>query len=137
LRDFTTHNHKTVFFNNENPVIFDIKYENTGNVHTNPYGVLTITNIYGATVGEIEILPYYALPHSLRINEVRWEHHIPLFGRYTATLTLHRGYGNKQDITAVTLWFIPWKWILIIFTIIALLVMLVRWFTTTFELKKK
>ena len=88
-------------------------------------------------MGESEILPYYALPNSLRVNEVRWNHHIPLFGRYTATLSLHRGYGDVQDSAVVTLWFIPWRWIVGIFIIITVLVILFKLFTSKFELKKR
>ena len=41
----------------QNPLTFELLFRNSGNVHLNPLGKITITNMYGGNVGEIEVAP--------------------------------------------------------------------------------
>jgi hypothetical protein len=124
-----------IFFN-EDPIAFEFTYRNTGSVHLNPYGILQIKNVLGVMVDELEILPYFAMPESLRSREVTWEHGT-LLGFYTAELSQNRGYDDIIDTKSVYFLVLPWKEMAIGIVIIIILALLARWFFTTFEFKKK
>lgn len=118
LVDFTTVPKQTVF--QSGPINFGISFENTGSVHLAPAGTLTITNILNEKVGEVELDPWFALPNSVRFREVIWNREV-LFGKYTATLALDRGYDDKQDIATVTFWVLPMHYILLIMALVLFL----------------
>lgn len=84
------------------PLRFQVAYENTGTVHLNPYGRLTITPLFGKTETVI-IAPFAVLPDATFMLEVNVLH--PLFpGYYRAHLELNRGYGNIVDKVQVGFW---------------------------------
>ena len=89
----------SVFF--VTPVDFQIAYKNSGTTYENPYGGITIRNVFGKTVGTVAIDPWYVLPGSTRTREVSFTHQ-NLFGWYTATLELNRGYDNVVDTKTVS-----------------------------------
>ena len=132
LRDFKTGKN----FYEKGPVSLKIIVENTGNVHLSPYGTIDIKNILGTQVGQIELDPWFAMPKSIRTREVKWNAPF-LFGRYTAVLTLNRGYKNIIDIKSFSFWVIPWRIVLIAIIALILLVCLLIWFFSHFEFKKK
>ncbi len=134
LEDFTTINNKSWY--ETGPVDFQIVYENTGSVHLNPYGEVRINNMFGEEVGYVELEPWYALPQSLRFREISWDREY-LYGRYTATLTLNRGYDDVLDEATVTFWIIPWKLILPALGGVFIILFLIRAFFRKFEFKVK
>src|SRR5262245_13926025 len=77
-----------------------------------------------------------ALPNSIRYREIPWDRSTAL-GRYTATLTLNRGYASTTDEMTISFWIIPWKVMGIVILIILILVALVYFFRSNFELKRK
>jgi len=93
------------------PVSFNIIFENTGNVYLSPYGAIDIKDIFGRNIDQREVEPWFVLPKSDRAREIKWNNNF-LFGKYTATLTLHRGYMNAGDVVdtkSFDFWVIPWK----------------------------
>ncbi|MFH1233496.1 MAG: hypothetical protein V1649_02480 [Patescibacteria group bacterium] len=120
----------------KNPVSFQIFFENKGNVHLNPYGIIEIKNLLGKKVGEIEMEPFFAMPDSLRKREVRWEKEF-LFGRYTALVGLNRGYQDIIDQKSLTFWVIPWKLILAGLIILFFIFWFLKWALSHFEIRKK
>ena len=100
---------------------FSLVYRNDGNVSLNPYGVITVTNIIGSTVGVIQVEPWYALPRSLRYRQVKWRPAF-MFGFYRATASINPGYGGDRDKLAVSFWVLPWR--VIIVTLAGLLVII-------------
>jgi hypothetical protein len=134
LEKFDTVNSKR--FYQSGPVYFSIYYKNMGNVHLDPYGVIEIKNILGKKIGEIEIEPYFAMPKSLRYREVRWDRKLGI-GRYTATLFLNRGYNNIIDTAKISFWILPWKIILIVGFLLFIIIWLIWWIATHFEIRKK
>ncbi|MBU2578786.1 hypothetical protein KKA09_01570 [Patescibacteria group bacterium] len=120
----------------KNPVSFQIFFENKGNVHLNPYGIIEIKNILGKKVGEIEMEPFFAMPDSLRKREVKWDKEF-LFGRYTAFAGLNRGYQNIIDQKSLSFWVIPWKLILVGLIILFLVLWFFKWALGHFEIRKK
>jgi len=120
----------------EGPVNLSILYENTGSVHVNPYGEITITNMFGEQIGFVELEPWFVLPKSLRSRDVLWDREF-LLGRYTVTAKINRGYDDVIDEVTTTFWVLPWKIVLGSFFIIFLVIFSLRAFFRTFEFSRK
>lgn len=134
LESFTTLNGKNYYENG--PIGFELLFENNGNVHLAPYGILEITNLLGKKVAEIELDPWFAMPDSIRLREVKWDKRF-LFGRYRALASVNRGYQDIIDKKSINFWVIPWKLILAIFIGLFLIIGFFYWIITHFEIKKK
>ncbi|MBU4204689.1 DUF916 domain-containing protein [Patescibacteria group bacterium] len=132
LNDFKTGKN----FYEKGPVSLKIIVENTGNVHLSPYGTIDIKNILGAQVGQVELDPWFVMPKSVRTREVKWNAPF-LFGRYTAQVSLNRGYKDIVDTMQFSFWVIPWRIVLIALIALILLICLLVWFFSHFEFKKK
>ncbi len=132
LKSFSTDKH----FYQKGPINFAIIYENTGNVHQTPYAEIKINNLLGKQIDKLDVSPWFVMPGFTRKMEVQWNKGLA-FGRYTAELTLNRNYGNNVDKQIINFWIVPVKIILIAVGIILILVLLIVWFTSKFELKKK
>lgn len=119
LISFATKGQKK-FFGTSN-ISVRLTYENTGNVNLNPYGGITVTNMFGKVVQKIPLDPWYALPDSLRIRDVVIVGD-QMFGKYTATAQINRGYGDIVDEKLISYFVFPPGYIvLIIIFVIALL----------------
>lgn len=118
------------------PIEFGILYENTGTVHVNPYGELSITNMFGEEVGFVEIEPWFVLPNSLRVREIKWDREF-LLGRYKVTAKVNRGYEDVVDEVTVSFWVLPWKIVGGVFFVLFLIIFSIRAFFRTFEFKRK
>ena len=118
------------------PVNFGIFYENTGSVHLNPYGEISIKNMFGEEVGFVELEPWFVLPQSLRTREVAWDREF-LLGRYVVTARINRGYDDVVDEVSAVFWVLPWKIVLGLFASIFVVVFGIRAFFRTFEFKRK
>lgn len=120
----------------EGPIDLAILTENQGTVHVNPYGELSITNMFGEEVGYVQIEPWFVLPKSLRVREITWDREF-LLGRYTATAKINRGYDDIVDEVSVSFWVLPWKIVGGIFIGLFILIFVIRAFFRTFEFKRK
>lgn len=118
----------------QGPITFGLLYENTGTVHTNPSGVISVYNMLGTEVGIIPVEAWFSLPESTRLREVTWDREL-LFGRYTATAHINRGYGDVSDTLTTTFWVVDWKLLASvgggIFIILFILRLLSKRFTIT------
>jgi hypothetical protein len=118
------------------PEGFEIAFKNTGNVHLVPYGTVTIKSMIGRTVEVVPVDAYFVLPESTRYREVLWKEGTGL-GRYTATLSLYKGYGNEFTESKIAFWILPWKLLVAVFVGITIIIGLIYYFSTRFELKRK
>jgi hypothetical protein len=134
LKEFATIGKQTMF--GGGPVKFGVLYENTGSIHTAPAGEVRITNLLGDEVGLVVLEPWFVLPKSERIREISWNREF-LFGRYTATAQITRGYDGIVDTASFTFWVLPWKMLLGGFAAIFIVLFLTRAFFRTFEFKRK
>lgn len=123
-------------FYTESPIAFGILHENTGSMHIAPYGELRIHNIFGEEVGFLELEPWFILPKSERLREVRFERDF-LFGRYTATVSINRSYDDIIDTMSYSFYVLPWKLVLGVFGALFFTLFIVRTFFRTFEFKRK
>ncbi len=123
-------------FMQKGPVRFEILFKNEGTVHLVPYGMVRIKNIFGKEVGKVPVDAYFSLPESLRYRQVTWTQE-RLLGRYTAELTLNRGYEGKEDISKISFWVIPWTYIVAVLIAIFVITLLWKFVTSKFEFKRK
>lgn len=123
-------------FYEQGPVVFKITSQNTGNVHLSPYGIVEVKNMLGAKIDQVEIDPWFVMPKSSRTREIKWNTNF-LLGRYTATLSMNRGYDDIIDTKTVNFWVIPWKMVSIILIGLILIIWFFVWVASHFELKKK
>ncbi len=135
IEDFTVKEKKSSLMSG-GPMTFEILFNNSGSIHLVPYGTISITNLLGKKVAELPVDGYFSLPNSLRYREVRWERDT-LFGRYKATLSLNRGYGNLSDEKIVTFWSIPWGYVFIIIGFMSILAVGGRLFKKNFKISRK
>ena len=113
-----------------------VVFENTGDVHLNPYGEVRITNLLGDEVGFVELAPWFVLPDAIRNRVVEWDREL-LIGRYTATAQINRGYDDVIDTRTIVFWVLPWKILLPIFIALFLVFAAIRYVATRFEFKRK
>lgn len=125
LQGFSTVNNKKLF--SGGPVDFQILFENSGNVHVNPYGLITVRNIFGRKVSEIPVEPWFVLPESERTRLISWTPRFAV-GRYRAELVLNRGYENILDEKTTAFWIIPWPAVVLAIVIIIAVLWLGRRF---------
>lgn len=128
LLSFGTVENKKVFYGL--PVNFIARVENTGNVHLQPKGTITLTNIFGQTKNlELTDGKQSVLPNSTRQFEVFWgstnltnnflvqywnklkeEFSSLSFGPYSAKLNLSYGSGDQVQLNSQTeFWVVPIK----------------------------
>lgn len=108
----------------ENPLKFQVAYENTGDVHLNPYGRITLAPFFGSE-RVIQIDPWVVLPGATRMREVAMADELPI-GYYRAHIELNRGYADIVDEEEVSFFVLPTPkdgiFFVTIFVILALLV---------------
>lgn len=134
LKAFRMADGKTIY--EKGPFSFELLFENNGNIHLMPYGTVEIKNIFGKKIGEIEAEAWFAMPDSLRSRvlnfNVKW-----LFGRYTATAKINRGYQDIVDVKSISFWVLPWQIVVPIIVGIILLIAFCLWFVAKFEIRAK
>lgn len=135
IKDFKLIGPKKLFYQ-QRPEGFEVAYKNTGNVHLVPYGTIAIKNIFGKVVNTLPVDAYFVLPESTRYREINWTSGFSL-GRYTAYLSLNKGYGNQYEYVNLSFWVLPWKPLLIGFLLLSLVIASLYYFLTRFELRKK
>ncbi len=86
---------------------FYLNFANQGNVYLNPYGGITLATARGRVVATRAIDPWYVLPESIRLREIRWSPGWLLPGYYQATLEQNRGYDNVIDRATTGFWYLP------------------------------
>jgi hypothetical protein len=134
VTSFSTIPNKT--FYTQGPIQMGVLFENTGSMHLNPYGSITVTNLFGEEVGFVEIEPWFVMPKSLRLREVTWDREL-LLGRYTITAEINRGYNDVIDTKVITVWVLPWQLILGVFVAIFIIFISIKFITSRFEFKRK
>ncbi len=122
-------------FYEKGPISFELLFENNGNVYLVPYGIIEIKNFLRTKVSEIELNPWFVMPNSLRLRDIQWKK--LMFGRYTANIKVNRGYQDIIDEKSIVFWVIPWKIILVVLAILAVIIYISIWLFSRFEVKRK
>ena len=134
LESFTAANNKG--FYQQGPIDFSILYRNQGNVHLNPYGFITVKNIFGQQVEKINIEPFFVLPGSVRQIQKQWPAKLGL-GFYKASLALNRGYNNLIETRTINFYVFSWNIIVILTLVLLLLIFIVRILFVRLAVNKK
>ena len=96
---------------------FILRFENEGNVHLVPQGIITISNMWGKERGKVNINESSTfgnvLPASTRKFEFKWNEVDPSpfeVGRYKAVASIVYGLDARTTVERVIyFWIIPWK----------------------------
>lgn len=138
LADFRMKDNKSVY--EKGPYNFEALFENNSSVHLTPSGTVTIKNIIGKKVAELDVTPFFSLPDSLRAAQISWDDSGFAFGRYTATINLNRGYKSSPDVVdskTIVFWILPWKILVAIIIAILLVALVLRIILRSFEIRRR
>lgn len=94
-------------FVESSPVTFAIRFQNTGTVHFEPKGTITIRNIFGRTVGEVPVSGQAVLPTAIKEWTVPWGTAGLLLGRYTADIEIIDGEENVLTAKSISFYAAP------------------------------
>ena len=108
------------FLTDDATTTFSIAFRNNGNVHLDPYGQINVTTLFGQTVEQIEIKPFYAMPKSLRMRTLDWKPNYS-FGIYKVDLQLNRGYNDITDQKGF--YVVAFSWRIALYVLAGLLVL--------------
>lgn len=109
------------------PITFLTRFQNTGNVHVQPSGKITVHDIFGNPIASLDVNNEKGniLPSSIRRFESTLNQHW-LFGRYTADISIAYGTTGGAIVESTSFWVIPWKLILIGLAILATVIYILR-----------
>lgn len=107
LESFTT----PVSYYTGAPIPFRLEYRNQGTVRLAPSGEIKITNMFGGVSDIVEVKEFNVLRNSIRGMGYEWSTNQFLAGKYTAELTLNKGYNDEVINSVTTFWVIPWKFL--------------------------
>lgn len=106
------------------PVPFTLNFENTGTVHFEPRGKITIRNMFGHEVANVPIEGVVVLPSSIKKMEFDWNVSGFLFGRYSAHADIVDGSGTTIATADTSFWVIP-VWYTLAFVLVLIVIFLI------------
>jgi hypothetical protein len=107
------------------PVNFVERLKNNGNVHVQPTGQVSVTDMFGKKLAavNVNVPPGNILPRSIRKFSQPLDSTVignkKLFGRYTANLKVTYGTSKKVLTASLVFWVIPYR---LIITVIVVLI---------------
>lgn len=113
-------------FSEEGPIPLSLRFENKGTTHEKPKGIITITDIFGKKVADLEIPQKNVIPGAVRKIETQWNKKWLFGGRYQATFVGNYGSQNETITAAIIFWVFPWKIGLLILLILVLIIAMIR-----------
>lgn len=117
-------NFSTESFSEFGPVDFKTTIKNLSDIHINPKGNISITNMFGLETAklnleDLNIFPSLSRDYQNTLNK-KW-----LFGRYKAELSANYGTAGGVLTAAVFFWVIPWRLLILVGTAIAIIVVII------------
>lgn len=115
------------------PITLTERLNNLGNIHEQPIGVMTISDMFGKNLASFTLNTDQrnVLPHSIRKFEQVIDSSVIgnkfLFGKYTAKMELTYGSGVTPLVATVDFWVIPYTLIAIIIVILIVLFFVIRY----------
>lgn len=102
------------------PVPMTLTFNNTGNVHVRPTGLIAINDMFNRKVKDVVMEGKNVLPGSNRKVDVELDNRV-LFGKYTANAVLVYGAGNESINATTTFYVFPYRLALIVLLIAGVL----------------
>lgn len=96
----------------DDKVSFLLRISNSGTVHVRPRGFLTVQNVFGRQVSQVELDGKNILPGATREFPVELTDKPWLLGPYTATLSLVYGDQNHNLSASAGFTVLPWRLLL-------------------------
>jgi len=91
------------------PIPFEIRFRNEGTVHVAPRGYITITDLMGNKVEDIEFSQFNVIPDAIRKIDKQLDKKW-LFGKFNAMIVGSYGTSNTPlSPYIITFWVFPWK----------------------------
>ncbi len=116
----------------EQPITFNQRIKNTGNVYEQPTGQIAVKDMFGNLVANVNvnlerrsILPGTTRRLDQQLDKSNIGDRM-LFGLYHAKLVLNYGESNKQITSEISFWVIPWRLIVTVLVAIILLAIIGR-----------
>ncbi len=122
------------------PANFAIRFENTGNVHLKPAGMIEVKNMWGTKVASMMVNEDLAnvLPDSIRKFDAKWQKTESLpgasewqkerenfaWGKFTATVVMNYGVGGQTVTARTSFWVFPWR-VTLFYVVLIVLVLLI------------
>lgn len=106
------------------PLQFEERFKNTGNVHLQPTGQVSVTDMFGKKLASVNVNlpPSNILPQSTRVFKQPLDKTVignkKLFGRYKATLNVTYGTDKKVATSTIVFWVIPYRLIILIIVLL-------------------
>lgn len=124
---FASQNGHIARFFEYGPITLSERIKNTGNVHVQPVGKVSVYDTFGRRIAQLSVndLKANILPDSIRRFDQTLNKRY-LFGHYRASYSVVYGASKKNLTGSMTFWVIPWRLILIILVILVTLVLLIR-----------
>lgn len=108
-------------FVKKSPIDFAIKFENTGTVHFEPKGAITITNMLGKEIGSVQVGGQVVLPTGVKDLVASVNFNGVLVGRYAAHLKIFDGEGNEITAESFAFYAFPLWYAIAFFATVAVL----------------
>jgi len=131
LKEFTTNKN----FYEKGPIAFSVTFENTGSVHLSPSGSIEIKNILGTEISKVNLDSWFVMPQSERTKQAKWSSDF-LMGKYTAILTLDKGFNGLTETKEISFWVIPWKLLSMVAIGLILFIFFIVWLASHLQFKK-
>jgi hypothetical protein len=77
------------------PVPFSLSFANTGNVHVKPFGLISVTDMFGRKTADIVVKGSNIFPEATRVITASL-HNKFLIGQYHATAVMYYGESNQS-----------------------------------------
>jgi hypothetical protein len=107
-------------YSEKGPINFVARFKNTGTVHYQLGGTITITNYFGKEVAKLNLPEHIVLPDSIRRFEAEWPVNWSV-GRYEAALEMRDGDGNLRT-SNIIFYIFPWKIALAVLVLVILVI---------------
>lgn len=124
-------------FVSKSPIDFTIKFENTGTVHFEPKGTITITNIFGKEIGRVAVGGQTVLPTGVKDLTASVNFEGTLLGRYKAALKMVDGKGNEFASRSVAFYAFPIWYVVAFLATVAVLFFGIRFLKNNIKISFK
>jgi len=117
---------KTPFLSLGGPVPFTLTFNNTGTVHFEPRGEITVTNIFGKTAGQVPITGKVILPGGTKDLSFSWLVGPLAMGYYKAAATIYDGTGEKLTTATTSFWIVPIGYLIALIAVLFVIYVVLR-----------
>ena len=106
------------------PTSVTTQIENSGDYHINPKGTITMTDMFGKTVGSVDLESKNIFPGTSRDYSSELGQKV-MFGKFTLALAGTYGEDGNLLSSTLTMWIFPWKVTLAVVLGLAIVILLI------------